>query len=81
MYLYKTSCKNTLQQSIFVCLSRSLLPELTVDGLIRLLHHIEADLDTAGQDAEYYGSPILDPEEKIDLIQSVKFRACASIVI
>ena len=44
-----------------------------MDGLIRLLHHIEADLGTRGQDAEYYGSPILDAEEKMDLIQSVQF--------
>ncbi|XP_076441601.1 uncharacterized protein LOC143280800 [Babylonia areolata] len=49
--------------------SGSLLPELTVDGLIRLLHHIEADLNSGKQGVEYYGSPILNPEEKIDLIQ------------
>ena len=59
---------------VCVCLSRSLLPELTVDGLIRLLHHIEADLGTSAQDAEYYSSPMFDAEEKIDLIQSVPFR-------
>ena len=62
------------QIKVCVCLSSSLLPELTVDGLIRLLHHIEADLGTSAQDAEYYSSPMFDAEEKIDLIQSVPYQ-------
>ena len=64
----------TIKVCVYVSLSSSLLPELTVDGLIRLLHHIEAELGTSGQDAEYYSSPMFDAEEKIDLIQSVPFQ-------
>ena len=59
---------------VCVCLSSSSLPELTVDGLIRLLHHIEADLGTSTQDAKYYSSPVFNEEEKTDLIQSVSFQ-------
>ena len=45
-----------------------------MDGLIRLLHHIEADLGTSAQDAKYYSSPVFNEEEKTDLIQSVPFQ-------
>nr|KAG5691632.1 hypothetical protein BaRGS_023803 [Batillaria attramentaria] len=47
----------------------SLLPELTVDGLIHLLRHIEADLRTRKPGVEYYYTPIMDAEEKLDIIQ------------
>ncbi|KAK7476228.1 hypothetical protein BaRGS_00032504, partial [Batillaria attramentaria] len=49
--------------------SGSLLPELTVDGLIHLLRHIEADLRTRKPGVEYYYTPIMDAEEKLDIIQ------------
>jgi hypothetical protein len=70
MQYYTNGTKYGAKINVHVYCS-SLLPELTVDGLIRLLHHIETDIDSGKPGAEYYTSPLVNTEEKIDLIQSV----------
>lgn len=50
---------------------RSLPPQLTIDGLIRLLHHIESDFASNGSEGDYYRSPILKTEDKENIIQCV----------
>ncbi|XP_025104308.1 centrosomal protein kizuna-like [Pomacea canaliculata] len=47
----------------------SLPPQLTIDGLIRLLHHIESDFASNGPEGDYYRSPILKTEDKENIIQ------------